>query len=42
MTEERTMGIRRNGIVVIAAFLIGFAVGVLVTWTVGLADGAQI
>jgi hypothetical protein len=42
MTEERTVGIRRNGVVVIAALLIGFVTGVLVTWIVGLADGAQI
>jgi hypothetical protein len=32
----------RKGIVPIAAFLIGVAIGVLVTWTVGLADGAHI
>jgi hypothetical protein len=32
----------RKGIVVIAAFLIGVAIGVLVSWAVGLADGAQI
>jgi hypothetical protein len=42
MKEERTMRISIKGVVVIAAFLIGAAIGVLVTWTVGLADGAQI
>ena len=31
-----------KGITVIAAFLVGVAIGVLVTWIVGLADGAQI
>ena len=32
----------RRGIAVIAAVLIGVAVGILITWTVGLADGRQI
>ena len=31
----------RKGIVIIAGFLIGVAIGVLVSWAVGLADGAQ-
>jgi hypothetical protein len=34
--------INRKGIIVIAAFLLGVAIGVLVTWIVGLADSAQI
>jgi hypothetical protein len=38
--EVQNMSIKR-GIVVIAALLIGAAIGALVTWTVGLADGAQ-
>jgi hypothetical protein len=42
MKKKRTMRISRKGVVVIAAFLIGAVIGVLVTWTVGLADGAQI
>lgn len=40
-TEDRNMRIRK-GIVVVAAVLVGVVIGVLVTWTVGLADGAQI
>lgn len=31
----------RKGIVAIVAFLIGVAIGVLVSWAVGLADGAH-
>jgi hypothetical protein len=32
----------RKGIVVIAAFLIGVAIGILISWAVGLTNGAQI
>ena len=36
------MRISRKGVIVFAALLIGVAIGVLVTWAVGLVDGAQI
>ena len=42
MNEERTGRISSKGILVVAAFLAGAAIGVLVTWAVGLADGAKI
>ena len=35
------MRIGSKGVAVIATFLIGVAIGVLVTWTIGLAGGAQ-
>jgi hypothetical protein len=40
LEEVQNMSIRK-GIVVIAAFSMGVAIGVLVSWAVGLADGAQ-
>jgi hypothetical protein len=42
MNEERTMKISSKGVLVIAAFLLGVVLGVLVTWTVGLVNGAQL
>ena len=42
MSEKRTARISSNGIMVIVALLIGVAIGVLVTWTVGIAGGAQV
>jgi hypothetical protein len=41
-TQKETTMRSRKAVVVIAAALIGFAVGVLVTWAVGLADGTRI
>jgi hypothetical protein len=41
VNEERTRRIGSKGVLVIAAFLVGVAIGILVTWTVGLGDGAQ-
>ena len=42
MKEERTLRISSKGVIVLAAFLTGVVIGVLGTWTVGLASGAQI
>jgi hypothetical protein len=42
MSEKRTARISSKGTMVIVALLIGIAIGVLVTWTVGLAGRAQI
>jgi hypothetical protein len=39
--EDKNMRISK-WIIVVAALLIGVAIGVLVAWTVGLADGAKI
>jgi hypothetical protein len=42
MNEKRGTRMGSKGVAVAAALLIGVAIGVLVTWTVGLAGGAQI
>ena len=42
MKEERTLRTGSKGVIVLAAFLTGVVIGVLGTWTVGLASGAQI
>ena len=42
VNEERTRRISSKGVLIIAAFLAGVAIGVLITWAVGLGDGAQV
>ena len=42
MNEERTLRTSSKGVIVVAAFLMGVVVGVLGTWTVGLASSAEI
>jgi hypothetical protein len=42
MNEKRTTKISSKGIMITAALLVGFAAGVLVTWTIGLTDGTQV